>query len=197
MGRSWLGPLIFVVVALLAVAGLAAVAFVPGPSRPADGSCADRREPGLVPELEARVPRQLEGRPPDRLDSAVTCSPEGLGSLAAHGVASVSSAGGLWELGPSTGVTLAIFRLDGPDRADRIAEFYSTGAAQAPKVANLVTTHPTVDGRPATRLDFSDASFPQAIVVWPSVEPDLVNVILAAGVPDRIVGEAIAAFGGA
>ncbi|HEU4673720.1 MAG TPA: hypothetical protein VFS32_12560 [Candidatus Limnocylindrales bacterium] len=194
MSRSRIGPIV-VVVALLALAGLATVAFVPGLMGSGGGGCTDQRQAGLVPTLEKLVPATLEGRPADRLDSAVTCSPDGLGSLAGHGVASVASAGGLWELGPATGVTLAVFRLDGPERADRIAEFYAEGAAQAPKVANLVTTHPTIAGRPATRLDFSDANFPQAIVVWPAAQPDLVHVVLAAGVPDRIVQEAIAAFG--
>ncbi|HEY3523088.1 MAG TPA: hypothetical protein VGK63_05255 [Candidatus Limnocylindrales bacterium] len=193
MGRSRLGPIV-IVIALVALAGAAAIAYVPRLVT-SGGGCADQRQAGLVPDLETRVPKQLEGRSPDRLDSAVTCSPQGLGSLAEHGVTTISSAGGLWELGPSTGVTLAVFRLAGPDRADRIAEFYTTGAAQAPKVANLVTTHPVVAGRSATRLDYSDANFPQAIVVWPSAEPDLVNVVLAAGVPDRIVQEALAAFG--
>jgi hypothetical protein len=193
---SRVAPLVLVV-ALLALAGLATIAFVPGLGRSSDGACSDERQAGLVPALEARVPSHLEGRAPDRLDSAVTCSSDGLGSLAAHGLSSVESAGGLWDLGPSTGVTLVVFRLSRPDRADLIADFYATGAARAPKVADLVTGHPTVVGRPATRLDFSDASFPQAIVVWPSAQPDLVNVVLAAGVPDRIVQEAIAAFGDA
>jgi hypothetical protein len=190
---SRLGPVVLLV-ALLALTGLAVVAFVPGLLPSNGGGCRDQRQPGLVPALEARVPVSLEGRAPDRLDSAITCSPDGLGSLAARGVASVESAGGLWDLGPSTGVTLVVFRLSGTDRAAWIAEFYATGAAAAPKVAGLVTTHPTVAGRPGTRLDFSDASFPQSIVVWPSAEPDLVNVVLAAGVPDRIVQEAIAAY---
>jgi hypothetical protein len=157
--------------------------------------CTDQKRPGLDPALEQRVPGTFEGRPADQLDSSLTCSPTGLGSLAVHGVTSFSSAGGLWDLGPQTGITLAVFRLGGTDRADRIAEFYSTGAAKALKVANLVTTHLTIAGRAATRLDYSDADFPQAIVVWPAAEPDLVNVVLAAGVPDRIVQDAIAAFG--
>jgi hypothetical protein len=182
-----------IVIAVLLVAGAAAaVAF--GASRGANGGCRDEKRPGLDPALEALVPPSLEGRPADHLDSSMTCSADGLGSLREHGVTSLLSAGGLWDLGPQTGVTLAVFRLPGPERADRVAEFYATSAASAPKVANLVTTHPSIGGSVATRLDFSDADFPQAIVVWPDPRPDVVDVVLAAGVPDRIVQEAIAAF---
>src|SRR3954471_4973187 len=172
---------------------VAVVAGVVGPG--SSGGCRDEKRPGLDPALESRVPRAFDGRPPDQLDSSMTCSASGLGSLAGHGVMSIRSAGGLWELGPQTGMTLAVFRLAGADRADRIADFYATGAASASKVANLVTTHPTIGGRTATRLDYSDANFPQAIVVWPGPEPDLVYVVLAAGVPDRIVQDGIKAFG--
>jgi hypothetical protein len=182
-----------IAVAVAAVAVVAVMAGIVGPG--GSGGCRDDKRPGLDPALESRVPSAFDGRPPDQLDSSTTCSAAGLGSLAAHGVTSVRSAGGLWELGPQTGITLAVFRLAGPDRADRIADFYATGAANASKVANLVTTHPSIGGRAAIRLDYSDANFPQAIVVWPGPEPDLVYVVLAAGVPDRIVQDGIRAFG--
>ncbi len=192
-------PRVGVIVAavILALAGVVAVVAVVAVARPGTtgSGCTDQKRAGLDPALEQHVPKAFDGRPADQLDSSLTCSPTGLGSLATHGVTAISSAGGLWDLGPQTGITLAVFRLAGADRADRIAEFYSTGASNALKVANLVTTHLTIAGRAATRLDYSDADFPQAIVVWPAAEPDLVNVVLAAGVPDRIVQDGIAAFG--
>jgi hypothetical protein len=189
-GRRRAAATASIVVALVVVASVVALGV-----RSPGGGCQDVQRPGLDPALERAVPSALEGRGPDRLDSAVTCSAAGLGSLASHGVTSVSSAGGLWDLGPSTGVTLVVFRLPGAGRATWIAEFYETGAARAPKVAGVTTSHPTVAGRPATRLDFTDSDFPQSIVVWPALAPDEVNVVLAAGVPERIVSEAIAGFG--
>jgi hypothetical protein len=175
---------------------VAAAAVLAGAFGNGAGGCEDARRPGLDPALERSVPAMFEGRAPDRLDSATTCSAAGLGSLASHGIASIDSAGGLWELGPQTGVTLAVFRLARSDRADLMAEFYESGAASAPKVSGLRVSHTVVGTRhaPATRLDFSDADFPQAIVVWAGPDPDLVRVVLAAGVPDRVVDDAIGAF---
>jgi hypothetical protein len=195
-------PLVLVAVAAIAVVIVAVGAFVllggSGASRAATSGasgCQDEKRAGLVPTLEHRVPGSFEGRAADQLDSSVTCTADGLGSLGAvHGLTSVSSAGGLWDLGPSTGITLAVFRVDGAARADWVAEFYETGALSARKVTGLTETHPTVAGRAATRLDYADASFPGTIVVWPGRDPDLVNVVLAAGVPDRIIEEGIAAF---
>src|SRR4051794_34711503 len=100
-----------IAVAVAAVAVVAVVAGVVGPG--SSGSCRDEKRPGLDPALESRVPHAFDGRAADQLDSSITCSASGLGSLAAHGVTSVRSAGGLWELGPQTGITLAVFRLAG------------------------------------------------------------------------------------
>jgi hypothetical protein len=197
-GRRLFGvpaPLVvgIVVVVVVVVAAGAGLLLRGGAASP---GCTDQKRAGLVPELERRVPATFDGRAADQLDSSITCSAEGLGSLAGHGIGSVDSAGGLWDLGPSTGITLAVFRLPGADGAEQIAEFYETGALQARKVSGLTTTRPTVAGRPGTRLDYADASFPGTIVVWPAAEPGLVNVVLAAGVPDRVVEEGIGAFGG-
>jgi hypothetical protein len=170
---------------------LGAIRVLVGPSTP---PCEAQR-PGFDPALEHQVPSSLQGRGPDRLDSGRHCTVTSLGTLAArHGLQSVDFAGGLWDLAPSTGVTLAVFRATGL-QADWIAEFYDVGAQQASKVEALTVTHPTIAGAVATRFDYSDAGQPQAIVVWPSGDPGLVRVVLAAGVPDRIVQEAIAAFG--
>jgi hypothetical protein len=183
-----------VVVAVVAVAAFFLLGGSSATSAGASG-CQDQKRAGLVPSLEQRVPGSFEGRAADQVDSSVTCTADGLGSLGAvHGLTSVSSAGALWDLGPSTGITLAVFRVDGSARADWVAEFYETGALRARKVSGLTETHPVVAGRAATRLDYADASFPGTIVVWPGRDPDLVNVVLAAGVPDRIVQEGIAAF---
>jgi hypothetical protein len=165
-----------------------------GATFPASGPClADGRQPGAYPDLERQIPPTFEGHPPDRLDSGRNCSDANLGLLKDHGIREVRFAGGLWQLAPATGVTLAIFTGNGL-QADWLAAFYEAGARAAPKVSGLSVSHPSVGGRPAFRLDYADAGTPQTIVVWPAGE-GTVHVVLAAGVPDRIVQEAIAAFG--
>ncbi len=192
------GIVVGVALAALLVAAAAVtlgVVDVPGLTPASSDGCRDVRQAGVDPALEQQVPTTLEGRGPDRLDSAVTCTAAGLGSLAGHGYTSVRSAGGLWQLGPSTGITLAVFGVSGPARGTWMAEFYAAGAATASKVSDLQTSHPTISGRPATRLDYLESNFPETIVVWPAADDGLVNVVLAAGVPDRVVQEGIAAFG--
>jgi len=160
----------------------------------ASGPClADGRQPGAYPDLERQIPPTFEGHPPDRLDSGRNCSDANLGLLKDHGIREVRFAGGLWQLAPATGVTLAIFTGNGL-QADWLGAFYEAGARAAPKVSGLSVSHPSVGGRPAVRLDYTDAGTPQTIVVWPAGE-ETVHVVLAAGVPDRIVQEAITAFG--
>src|SRR2546430_1292898 len=95
--------------------------------------------------------------------------------------------------GRHTTYPLALFTGSGLQR-DWLAAFYEAGARAAPKVSGLSVSHPSVGGRPAFRLDYADAGTPQTIVVWPAGE-GTVHVVLAAGVPDWIVQEAIAAFG--
>ena len=150
---------------------------------------------GFDPALEALIPKQLEGQSPAHLDSGQHCTPATLGTLASnHGLRQVSFAGGLWDLAPATGITLVVFRADGL-RADWIAEFYEVGARAGLHVTNLTVTHPTIGSVAGTRLDVLDQGQPQSILVWPAPQPGLVRVILAAGLPDRVIDEAIAAFG--
>jgi hypothetical protein len=160
----------------------------------ASGPCrVDGHQAGAYPELERLVPQKFEDKAPDRLDSGRNCSDANLGTLKGHGVKEVRFAGGLWQLAPATGVTLAVFSADGLQAA-WLGEFYETGARAAAKVSNLVVSAPSVAGKPGFRLDYLDAGSPQAIVGW-SAGDGLVRVVLTAGVPDRIVQEAIQAFG--
>ncbi len=162
---------------------------------PSAACTADVRQAGAYPSLEAMIPATFQNAAPARLDSGRNCTPQNLATLADHGISEVRFAGGLWDLAPGTGVTMAVFEADGLS-ADWMGEFYEHGAADATKIANLVVTHPSLGGANATRLDYSDSNLPQAIVVWPGAAPGQVRVVLAAGVPERIVQDAIATFGG-
>lgn len=164
-----------------------------GASFSPNGPClADGRQAGAYPDLEGRLPRQFQGKPPDRLDSGRNCSDANLDTLKAHGVRELRFAGGLWQLAPETGVTMAVFSAPGL-QADWLGEFYEMGARAASKVSNLTVSHPTVRGSAAVRMDYRDGQSPQTIVIWPA-GPDIVHVVLSAGLPDRVVQEAIDSF---
>jgi len=154
---------------------------------------ADARQPGAYPGLEARVPTGFEGRPPTRLDSGRNCTPANLGSLAEHGISEVRFAGGLWEATSSSGVTLAVFEADGLEAAN-IGEWYEASARLARKTQALKPTRPTIDGRQAFRLDLLNGDVPQTVVVWPSADGRVVQVVIGSGVAEDRIQAGIAAF---
>jgi hypothetical protein len=165
-------------VALVAATALAACGAA-GPSFDPTGPCAaDGQAEGAYPDLESAIPTAFRGRAPTRLDSGRSCSAQNLGTLTAHDVTELRFAGGLWELGERSGVTIARFTAGGLE-ADWMAEFYEAGARTARKAEQIETTRFRIHGRNAWRLDtLNDESY-QSIVVWPAAEPHAVWVILA------------------
>jgi hypothetical protein len=144
------------------------------------GPCTeDAQRPGAYPDLEARIPTTYEGAAPVRLDSGRNCSAANLGTLTEHGIDELRFAGGLWETGERSGVTIALFRAPGLTM-ERLAEFYETGAKSARKTEAVTTddfSAGSVDGR---RLDtLNDESF-QTIVVLEGPAPDVVRAVLVA-----------------
>src|SRR6476620_3644704 len=74
------------------------------------GPCTtDGRAAGAYPDLEALVPRTLDGRPPDTLDSGRNCSAAALSTLGGHGVKELKFAGSTWSSGPDAGTSIAVF----------------------------------------------------------------------------------------
>lgn len=168
----------------LAAVAMAAVALAgcgpAGPSFDPSGPClADGQAEGAYPDLEAAIPLTLGGEPPTRLDSGRSCSADNLGTLAARGVTELRFAGGLWEVGNQSGVTIARFTAPGLDPA-WMAEFYEAGARAGRRTEDIRIGRPPVNGTEGWRLDtLNDESF-QTIVVWPDDAPGAVWVILAA-----------------
>jgi hypothetical protein len=152
-----------VALAALLVAGCGA-SFNPSGPCTADGSAA-----GAYPDLEAAVPSTRNGSPPNDLDSGRACTPNGLGTLASHGVNELRFAGGTWERGSDSGVSLAVFTdPDGPPlQPGWVAEFYEAGARAASKVDSVealdYAVSDTVTGR---RIDVLNGESYQTIVVW-------------------------------
>ena len=191
--------------ALVAVLSVAFVGCGPaGPSFDPTGPClADGQAIGAYPELEAAIPDNLRGEPPTRLDSGRSCSATNLGTLSARGVTELRFAGGLWEIGDQSGVTIARFTAPGL-ASTWMAEFYEAGARAGRRTEDIEVTRPTINGGSGWRLDtLNDESF-QSIVVWPDDGPGAVWVVLAASgirevttrdAHESVVVEAIAAVG--
>lgn len=167
--------------ALVALALLLAGCGVFGPTFAPTGAClVDGRAAGAYPDLEARIPKTISGRPATRLDSGRNCSSDALGSLANHGVHEVRFAGATWDESNGNGVSIAVLAL--PDRDLPVAwaeEFYLLGAENAKHTGNIETSHPTYPGAgPVFRLDtLNDLSF-QTVVVWP--DGALARVVIVA-----------------
>jgi len=147
---------------------------------PAGPCVVDGRTAGAYPDLEARLPTSLDGRSPTSVDSGRTCTEAGLGSLVTHGLAAVTFAGAIWDLGDGSGASSVVFAAAGTAlQAAWIAEFYEAGARAGKKTSNVETSRPAFDGAGETwRLDaLNDLSF-QTIVTWQDAE--IVRVVLIA-----------------
>ena len=197
--RRWL--LVAAIVAIgLVVAACAGQAFNPSGPCSADGSA-----PGAYPDLEATVPTMFRGTPPKQLDSGRTCTDAGLSTLAAHGVKELRFAGGTWETGTDSGVSLAVFtNANGPAlTADWLAEFYETGARQGKNVDSVDPSDYRSGGVTGRRIDVLNGESFQTVVLWPrdgavavALVGNFTRDIETREAHDRVVDEAVAAFGG-
>jgi hypothetical protein len=162
---------------LLIAALLAGLVGCVGASFEPSGPCTtDGRVPGAYPDLEAIVPATFRGRAPDRLDSGRNCTPKALATLVAHGVSELRFAGANWDLGSSSGLTLAIFEAPRLD-ADWVAEFYEAGARTARRTESVEVTSVTIpDGSSGSRIDALNGESFQSVIVWP--DGDRVRVAL-------------------
>jgi len=160
------------------------------------GPCStDGRLAGAYPELEARIPTTYEGRGPNALDSGRHCSTLNLGPLAAAGFDEVRFAGGTWDFGGDRAAALVVFHADGLT-ADLVADFYAQSARAADRTTITGESTPTLAGRPGHRLDTTTGSRTQTIVVWPSADADVVDVVITNDLPDPKIQAAVDAFGG-
>jgi hypothetical protein len=165
------------------------------PSFDPTGPCTtDGKAPGAYPELEARVPTTYRGEAPTSVDSGRNCSAEALGPLAQLGFGEVRFAGGTWTFGAERALVLAVFSAPGLEVAD-VAAFYEQSARATQRMEILEETEPTIAGRQGWRLDAKRVERLQTVVVWPTSDPDLVNVVISNDLPDARITEAIEAFG--
>jgi hypothetical protein len=166
----------------------------PAPSFDPSGACTvDGRLPGAYPDLEARVPVALDGRAPAKLDSGRNCTPANLATLANHGLGEVRFAGASWSDGGARGRTLAVFSAPGLE-PEWIAEWYLATAERGRRTEDIETFPVTVDGRPGTRIQLVNDDRHQVVVVWPSGDGAVTQVVIASDVPNAMIDAAIAAF---
>ena len=186
-----------VVIAAL-VAGLAGCS---GAGFDPSGPCtADGRAAGAYPDLEAVVRTTFRGRAPDQIDSGRNCTPQALATLAAHGVSALRFAGATWDLGSSSGVTLAV--LEAPDLdAGWVTEFYEAGARAGKNTESVeVRTVAIPNGRPGSQIDALNGESYQTVVVWSDGEhvrvaliANFIREVKTKDAHDAVVDEALAA----
>jgi len=195
--RSLLAAL-FATVALVAACG---AEFDP------NGPCtADGKMPGAYPEMEASIPKSYNGSPPNEVDSGRTCSTNGLGALAGHGVKELRFAGATWQTGTQSGLTLATFAsVDGPPLDPAwLSEFYETTAQSAKNIQSIDTSDLTVANVSAHRLDVLNDESYQTVIVWPKDDRvmavlvgDFIREVSTKDAHEKIVQAALdAAIGG-
>ena len=166
-----------------------------GPSFDPAGPCVvDGALPGAYPGLESRIPTTYRDAPPERLDSGRNCSSERLGSLREAGYEEIRFAGGTWSFGAERALALVVFSAPGLT-APQIAEFYADSARANGRTEVLAESDLIVASRPGYRLDTKTGERLQTVVVWPSADADVVNVVITNDLPDARIEEAIAAFG--
>jgi hypothetical protein len=190
---------IFLALVIALVAGACGNSFDPTGPCTADGS-----KPGAYPELEAVIPTTFRGGPPKALDSGRTCTKEGLATLAGHGIEEIRFAGGTWNTGTDSGVSLAVFSVAKGPALDPawLMEFYETGAATGKNVTSVETTDYSIGGDMAgRRIDVLNGESFQTIVAWSregrvivALVGDFVREIQTREAHDKVVREAVDAW---
>jgi hypothetical protein len=177
----------------IAASGCAAGAS-PAPSFDPTGPCSvDGRIAGAYPDLEARVPKAIAGKPPQMLDSGRNCTAANLTTLEHHGVTEVHFAGAVWSDAAQSAITLSMWQARGLQAA-WMGEWFEAGARAANSTGGIQTSRPMINGRQGYRLDLVNSESQQVVITWPSPSGDLVQVLLAADEPESRIQQAIAAF---
>ena len=176
MSLDWRRATTFVAAVLLTAACAGGVA------TPA-AACADTRSPGADAELEALLPRELDGRAPETVDSGRFCSAEALGSLIPAGIAEVRFAGATWPE-DDRGVSLVLYRAPNLD-LDRMADAFATGAGVARRITNVTAHETTFAGGRAIRVNAVATDRALNVLLWSPRPPDLVAAALASGVGEQ------------
>ena len=191
----------------IAIALLALLAVVVGACAKFDGSepcTSDGTGPGAYPELEAMVPKLFRAAAPSQLDSGRTCSTDGLTTLKGHGIDELRYAGGTWQTGTDSGLSLATFTSFGPTalRPEWVSEFYETGARNGKNVDTVDTSaYPVADGITGRKIDVLNDESYQSVIVWErngrievALVADFIREIQTKAAHEQVVRQAVDAW---
>lgn len=186
MRADWAGAARGKVASALAVAALALVLAGCGataePSGPLGPCGDDARSIGGYPVMEAVVPRLLDGKAPDKVDSGRNCSADSLGSLTTHGIHELRYAGATWSHGGADATVIAVLATPTEQPLPQeawIEEFYTAGAVKGKHTENTTTTRPTMEGAGQVfRLDTLNDLSLQSVVIWD--DRGLIHVVIVA-----------------
>ncbi len=164
------------------------------PTTPCNG--ADRQAmPGGYPELEARIPLKLAGADANNHKSGRFCAKSTLGTLWDAGFHEVQYAGAIFALGDKNGgVQLSAFRAPGLT-AKLVADQNKAGAQADSKAQIVSASSETIEGRNGFRINVLNGESHLAVIVWPSADGSVIQVVAAADVDESVVQEAIRTFG--
>lgn len=147
------------------------------------GPCGDdAKSIGGYPEMEAVVPRVLDGKAPDRVDSGRSCSATALGSLVTHGIHELRYAGATWSHGGADASVIAVLATPTNEPLPQeawIEEFYTAGAVAGKHTGDVTTTRPVMEGAGQVfRLDTLNDLSLQSVVIWN--DRGLIHVVIVA-----------------
>jgi hypothetical protein len=170
----------FLILFCLATAPLAACGSTASSSGPLGPCGDDARGQGAYPELERLLPSNLDGRPPDHVDSGRSCSAKALGSFVSHGIGELRFAGATWGEGGSNATAIAVLatpREQPLPQEGWVEEFYETGARASSKAENIETSRPTMpDVGEVWRLETLNDLSLQTVIVWD--DRGLIHVVI-------------------
>ena len=159
---------------------------------------------GAYPALEAQIPKTFRGAAPGQLDSGRICSSDGLSTYKAHGISELDFAGGVWNTGSQSGVSLATLTSPGRTdlQADWVAEFYEAGATNGKNVDSVVAgTYDVAPGITGRKIDVLNNESYQSVIVWVrdgriqvALVADFIREIQTKAAHEAVVRDAVAAW---
>ena len=135
---------------------------------PASACTTDGRQPGAYPELEALLPNGVRRQGARHAWTRAATARRGPRHARRRRASPAwSSPGATWELGGTTGLTVAVFQGKGLDPKE-LFTFYRDSGGTDRHTEKMSTSDVTVGGQAARRLDMlaSDGTG-QTVVVWP------------------------------
>ena len=149
---------------------------------------------GAYPDLEARVPAQVTGIAAADRTSGRFCAKETLGTVWDAGIHEVDFGGAVFAIGDKGGVQTAVWRGAGLT-TQLVADEYRTGAEGDSRVTVVSAANEPIAGRAGFRLNLVNGDSHQAILVWPSRDGAVIQVVIAADVDESVVQDAVTGLG--